>query len=234
MEQVIGTKTDSQAREQHWYWEVVMWMDLSAIGPILVNLWHVWVCLRVKRGTLLNLTRQRRCTEMDTLFALLGPFMSGIYQSPGDFPSHCWPFVPQVTSGFPSQSTSNAELWLSLLLAWISHCIISRVAGDLVHQFEVNSLKRKGRQHDTPGIHWRHWSQASTSPVNTRAVTLATYPVLCLRYPSGRSTVMCVGQGRCRLALSITSHDDSMEAWPAHIVGPHSQVHWINRQGYQP
>ena len=33
------------------------------------------------------------------------------------------------------------------------------------------TLKRKGRQDDSPDIHWRHWRQASTSPVNTRAAT---------------------------------------------------------------
>ena len=38
-------------------------------------------------------------------------------------------------------------------------------------------LKRKGRQSDSPGIHWRRWRQASTSPVNNSAVTLMTFSV---------------------------------------------------------
>ena len=38
------------------------------------------------------------------------------------------------------------------------------------------SLKRKGRQVDSSGIHWRRWRQASTSPVNARAVILTIFP----------------------------------------------------------
>ena len=38
------------------------------------------------------------------------------------------------------------------------------------------TLKLKGRQGDTPGIHRRHWRQASMSSVNTRAVSLTTFP----------------------------------------------------------
>ena len=40
------------------------------------------------------------------------------------------------------------------------------------------ALKRKGRQGDSPDIHWRRWRQASTSPVNTKTVTLTTFPFL--------------------------------------------------------
>ena len=40
------------------------------------------------------------------------------------------------------------------------------------------SLKRKGRQGDSPDIHWRRWRQASMSPVNTKTVTLTTFPFL--------------------------------------------------------
>ena len=39
-----------------------------------------------------------------------------------------------------------------------------------------HTLKWKGRQCDSPGIHWRRWRQASTSPVNTRVVILTTIP----------------------------------------------------------
>ena len=37
-------------------------------------------------------------------------------------------------------------------------------------------LKRKFRQGDSLGIHWRRWSLSSTSSVNIRAVTLTTFP----------------------------------------------------------
>ena len=33
----------------------------------------------------------------------------------------------------------------------------------------------KGRQEDSPDIHWRRWRQASTSPVNIKAVNLTTF-----------------------------------------------------------
>ena len=46
---------------------------------------------------------------------------------------------------------------------------------------ELPSLKRKGRQGDSPCLHRRRWRQASTSPMNTRAVTLMTFPCLCRR-----------------------------------------------------
>ena len=42
-------------------------------------------------------------------------------------------------------------------------------------------LKRKGRQGDSPGVHWEHWKHASTSQVNTKAVTLTTFPFLGVR-----------------------------------------------------
>ena len=38
--------------------------------------------------------------------------------------------------------------------------------------------KRKGSQDDSLDIHWRRWRQASTSPVNTKAVNLTTFPFL--------------------------------------------------------
>ena len=44
--------------------------------------------------------------------------------------------------------------------------------------FLCQSLKPKGRQDDSPDIHWRRWRQASTSPVNIKAVTLTTFPYL--------------------------------------------------------
>ena len=37
------------------------------------------------------------------------------------------------------------------------------------------TLKWKGRQVNCPAHHWRHWRQASTSPVTTRAVNLMTF-----------------------------------------------------------
>ena len=40
----------------------------------------------------------------------------------------------------------------------------------------LQTQKRKGRQSDSLGIHWRRWSLSSTSPVNTRAVILTTFP----------------------------------------------------------
>ena len=42
----------------------------------------------------------------------------------------------------------------------------------------TQSLKRKGRQGDCPTRHLRRWSQVSTSPVTTRAVTLTIFPFL--------------------------------------------------------
>ena len=39
----------------------------------------------------------------------------------------------------------------------------------------------KGRQGDNPGIHWRRWIHASTSPVNIRAVTMTTFAFLWLQ-----------------------------------------------------
>ena len=38
------------------------------------------------------------------------------------------------------------------------------------------TLKRKDRQDDCPGDHWRRWRQA---PSTTRAVTLTTFPFMC-------------------------------------------------------
>ena len=36
--------------------------------------------------------------------------------------------------------------------------------------------KRRGRQSDRLGFHWRRWSLSSTSPVNIKSVTLTTFP----------------------------------------------------------
>ena len=40
------------------------------------------------------------------------------------------------------------------------------------------TLKRKGHHDDSLDIHWRCWRQASTSPVNIKAVILTTFPFL--------------------------------------------------------
>ena len=43
----------------------------------------------------------------------------------------------------------------------------------------VSAQKWKDRQDDIPGIHWRRWRQASSSPVNTKVVDLTTFQFLC-------------------------------------------------------
>ena len=66
----------------------------------------------------------------------------------------------------------------------LDKCQISQTA---IHLY---TLKPKGRQDDSPDIHWRRWRQASTSPVNIKAVTLTTFPFLCttpLRYEDGKA-----------------------------------------------
>ena len=43
----------------------------------------------------------------------------------------------------------------------------------------VYPQKRKGRQCNSTGIHWKRWSLSSTSAVKTGAVTLKTFPFQC-------------------------------------------------------
>ena len=47
------------------------------------------------------------------------------------------------------------------------------------HYGSMWSLKQESRQDDCPARHWRHWRQASTSPMTTRTVTLTIFPFLC-------------------------------------------------------
>ena len=60
---------------------------------------------------------------------------------------------------------------------WLAKCPL-KTNGHLAN-LELTSQKRKGRQDDSPDIHWRHWRQASTSPVNIKAVNLTTFSFLC-------------------------------------------------------
>ena len=56
---------------------------------------------------------------------------------------------------------------------------------------KVPTLKRKGRQVDSLDIHWRRWRQASTSPVNTKAVNLTTFLFLCIWYRCTNPSIWC-------------------------------------------
>ena len=72
-----------------------------------------------------------------------------------------------------------------LLALFLIYCdIAGLIKPDLLSAMRQHSpwfsLKRKGRQDDSPDIHWRRWRQASTSPVNTKAVNLTTFPFLCI------------------------------------------------------
>ena len=57
----------------------------------------------------------------------------------------------------------------------------SAVLGDILLRCYI-TLKRKCRQVDSLDIHWRRWRQASTSPVNIKAVNLTTFPFLCTSF----------------------------------------------------
>ena len=77
-------------------------------------------------------------------------------------------------------------MWLDMkitfacnLFLWHVCCYASMSYHELVCLFswlKVHVLKQKRHQGDSPDIHWWHWRQASTSPVNTRAVTLMSFP----------------------------------------------------------
>ena len=51
------------------------------------------------------------------------------------------------------------------------------------------TLKRKGHQDDSPDIPWRRWRQASTSPVNIKAVNLTTFSFQCNKWFRPTKTV---------------------------------------------
>ena len=65
---------------------------------------------------------------------------------------------------------SISQHWLKAI-TWINYPVA------------VCTLKRKGGQDDCPDRHWRHWRQASMSPVKIRAVNLTTFPFLCTNNP---------------------------------------------------
>ena len=48
------------------------------------------------------------------------------------------------------------------------------------HFAHASTQKWKGHQGDSPNIHWRRWRQASMFPMNTKVVTLTTFPFLCI------------------------------------------------------
>ena len=52
--------------------------------------------------------------------------------------------------------------------------------GYSIYSWGFHTLKWKDHQGDCPGLHRRHWRQASMCPVNTRAVTLNTFSFLCM------------------------------------------------------
>ena len=91
----------------------------------------------------------------------------------------------QITIGFSvlvrhlyveSETRLHSSSWIGFKSARPGVLVDMRYA----HRFVVfRSLKRKGRQGDSSGIHRRRWRQASTSPANTKAVTLTTFPFLC-------------------------------------------------------
>ena len=89
------------------------------------------------------------------------------------------------------------------LMTDISTCSISN----------AETQKQKGHQGDSPDIHWRCWRQASTSPVNTRAVTLMTLPFLWIKLNSYLYIYIC----SC-LYVSIQWRYSSLALNPSCIV----------------
>ena len=57
----------------------------------------------------------------------------------------------------------------------------------------MTSLIRKC-QNDCPDLHWRCWRQASLSPVTNRAVTLTTFPFLCMSWQLPISPILIKSQ----------------------------------------
>ena len=72
---------------------------------------------------------------------------------------------PNLESALRNEIYQNLVQWL-LPCKWIIH-----------------TLRWKALQGDIPGIHWRRWRQASMSPLNTKAVTLMTFPFFCTCHP---------------------------------------------------
>ena len=71
--------------------------------------------------------------------------------------------------------------------------VVSKVVPILSHH---QSLKRKRHQGDSPGVHWGRWRQASTAPVNARAVNLTTFPFMCCdTYPPFVHVVDALDEG---------------------------------------
>ena len=77
-------------------------------------------------------------------------------------------------------------MWSRNLSNWYDHIRIStqglvrkRTNQEEIHRMPMNSLNWRGRQCDSPDtcIHWRHWRQTSSSPVNINAVTLPPFPI---------------------------------------------------------
>ena len=108
-----------------------------------------------------------------------------------------------VTFEFPAQIASNAEnvsIWWrhrDSKSGWLNHAVCSPCRcqeivwcqfGNQHHPGIMPENRKKGLLHvtlrregcmgDCPGRYWRRWRQASTSPVTTRATTLATSPCL--------------------------------------------------------
>ena len=61
-------------------------------------------------------------------------------------------------------------------------CIKSNCLPIMLSVLYCCSLKRKSRQDDSLDSHWRRWRQASTSPVNIKAIILTTFPFPCCSF----------------------------------------------------
>ena len=114
------------------------------------------------------------------------------------FLNQCWLIISKVQwhssegnfTGVPQPSITKFSLQIiiskfhSILLGPMSWWTNNEV----VHR--IRKVIQKGCQGDSSGIHCRCGRQASMSPVNTRAVTLMTFPFQCLALY--RQHTMCI------------------------------------------
>ena len=86
--------------------------------------------------------------------------------------------------------------YIYIIIDWhlCSHIKNSKFVLQYIFQNDLHTLKSKRPQEDSLDILWRRWRQASTSPVNIKAVTLMTFLFLCIyrHYSSVAPGMFCV------------------------------------------
>ena len=154
---------------------------ISRVGPLdnTIRCRAVWhIMQHAKRHNYSDIIMSATASQITGVSTQ--PFVRAQIKETIKAPFH-WPLP--VTGEYPAQGTSNAE---NDSISWRRHdsseselcCLQWPSIKWLLWSCwkNVGAQKRKGRQHDCPGRHWRRWSLTSTSPMTARGVILTTVP----------------------------------------------------------